>query len=83
MREHGLNLQEALDWIGNLHNGIATEFLKIYNDDVPAFVSECGIAGADVSSYIDALGNWVRANDSWSFEVRRHGAFETNSVIVG
>lgn len=81
MHEHGLSLQETFDWIGSLHSAIATEFLRIYNDDIPAFVSECGIAGADISSYVDALGNWVRANDSWSFEVRNTESLETNLVI--
>ncbi|RDW85332.1 terpenoid synthase [Coleophoma cylindrospora] len=71
MQEHGLTLQEAFDWIGRLHNDLVSQFLKIYAE-IPAFVSRCGILGPEVSSYVDALGNWVRANDSWSFESERY-----------
>jgi Delta6-protoilludene synthase len=66
MNEKGLDLQPALDWIGELHDGLVNQFLADY-PKVPSFGNPT--LDEDVATYVDGLGNWVRANDMWSFEV--------------
>lgn len=69
MAELDLEIQEALDWIGQLHNDLANQFLDLYKS-VPRLFIESSIVNQQVSCYANALGNWVRANDQWSFEVQ-------------
>ncbi|KXX76221.1 Delta(6)-protoilludene synthase [Madurella mycetomatis] len=68
MNELGLSLQEAYDWIGRYHDGVAAEFLSLYKD-LPNFPEESEEVNREVREYLDGLGNWVRTNESWSFEV--------------
>ncbi|KAF7320642.1 Terpene cyclase [Mycena chlorophos] len=67
MHQYDLDVQGAMDWISVLHDQIAADFLDTYENfpdlDVSVQVFE------DLQVYLDGLGNWVRANDSWSFEV--------------
>lgn len=68
MAELDLEVQEALDWIGRLHDDFANQFLELYNS-LPLLICESNAVNLQISYYADALGNWVRANDQWSFEV--------------
>lgn len=69
MAELKLGVQEALDWIGRLHDELANEFIAEY-ERVPSLFTESEAINLEIRLYADALGNWVRANDQWSFEVR-------------
>ena len=63
MKEQQIGLHAALKWIGDLHDSLAEEFLTAY-----AKLQTAGFSD-ELASYADDLGNWVRANDKWSFEV--------------
>lgn len=62
MNEHGTDLRGALNWISRRHDELAAEFLEAYEQLSTT-------SNKDLATYIDGLGNWVRANDTWSFEV--------------
>ncbi|KAJ7803885.1 terpenoid synthase [Mycena olivaceomarginata] len=64
-----LDLHAALEWISDLHDKLAENFLAAY-DQVPDY-SDFEL-NRQVVEYLDGLGNWVRANDSWSFESERY-----------
>ncbi|GJJ08044.1 hypothetical protein Clacol_002251 [Clathrus columnatus] len=67
MHELKLDIQGAINWIGELNDDLATEFLKEYYN-LPTFKG----FEHDILAYCKGLGNWVRANDSWSFESERY-----------
>lgn len=67
MHERKCDLTRALEWISDLHDRLADGFLSTL-EEVPSF--ENSVLDKQVSTYVDGLGNWVRANDTWSFEVR-------------
>ncbi|KAF8987968.1 terpenoid synthase [Cyathus striatus] len=58
MHQLQLDVQGAFDWIGKLHDQLVDKFLDDYRKVV--------------ARYVDDLGNWVRANDQWSFESQRY-----------
>lgn len=68
MQEYGLGLQEAFDWIGELHRDLEACFLAEFRS-LPYFPEESDTVNQEIREYANALGNWVRANDQWSFEV--------------
>jgi Delta6-protoilludene synthase len=68
MNQFGLGVQDALDWIGRLHDDLLDRFLDDYQN-LPTFPEESETVNYEIAEYADALGNWVRANDQWSFEV--------------
>ncbi|KAF8999489.1 isoprenoid synthase domain-containing protein [Cyathus striatus] len=68
MHQLKLNVQEPIDWIAELSDNITNKFLDDYRK-VPSWGPEID---EDVQKYVDALGNWVRANTQWCFESHRH-----------
>jgi hypothetical protein len=70
MKQLGLQVQEALDWIGRLHDEYVSEFLAAYHEMMAELSETDDEDNANAISYVDSLGNWIRANDQWSFEVR-------------
>ena len=66
MLEQKCPLTAAIQWISNLHDEIVQRFLSTLRE-VPSFGDP--VIDKQVLAYIDGLGNWVRANDCWSFEV--------------
>ena len=64
---HQLNLdpQTAMHCISNLHDNLASQFLDQWKK-IPTFERPLDL---EVRMYCDGLGNFVRANESWSFEV--------------
>jgi hypothetical protein len=70
MAELGVGVQEAMDWVGHFHDMLVDSFLAEYQR-VPLFPDERETVNREILEYADALGNWVRACDQWSFEVRR------------
>lgn len=69
MQQYGLGLQDSFDWIGELHQDLEACFLSEFRK-LPYFPEESDSVNREVREYANALGNWVRANDQWSFEVR-------------
>lgn len=70
MHNNNLGLSEAMSWIDKYHAKLVDNFLNDLHD-VPSF-GEKYQSGVD--HYLDGLGNWVRANDCWSFESHRYFA---------
>ncbi|KAE9390857.1 terpenoid synthase [Gymnopus androsaceus JB14] len=68
MKQYNLDPQGAMDWISDLHDDIVDEFLETWRL-LPTFG---GPIDREIRTYVDGLGNWVRANDSWSFESERY-----------
>jgi len=75
MRELGLGLSGALDWIAAAHDTLATEFLSYYDPSsstsrLPSFGSS--VLDEHVRVYVDGLGQWVRGLEEWTFESKRY-----------
>jgi hypothetical protein len=47
---------------------LAAEFLSLY-EYPPNFPDESDEVNKEVRAYLYGLGNWVRTNECWSFEV--------------
>ncbi|KAF5384031.1 hypothetical protein D9757_006948 [Collybiopsis confluens] len=70
MHRMKLDLGEAMLWISSLHDILANTFLHTHayiRRELPIIKTSDAAA-----KYIDGLGNWVRANDCWSFESERY-----------
>lgn len=68
MHHCALNLLEAMDWISEYHELLVEDFMEIFHN-LPSWNDD---VDARLMRYVDGVGNWVRANDSWSFESRRY-----------
>jgi len=69
MKKFGFNVQEAFNWIGRLHDDIVCHFMTEYEKVTQVLDDNDPDLNRQIGRYADALGNWVRANDQWSFEV--------------
>lgn len=71
------DLASAISWIAEYHDEVAANFLTLYHE-----LPSTGSRDLDekVLQYVWGLGNWVRANDCWSFESWRY--FGTNGEEV-
>lgn len=70
MSSLNLDVQGAMDWVGGYHDGLVEEFLSEFSR-LPVFPEESEQVNAYVLEYANALANWVRASDSWGFEVNK------------
>ncbi|KAJ7737458.1 terpenoid synthase [Mycena maculata] len=68
MVQFKLDLDAVLDWISQFHDSLVAQFL-MHARDIPSWGP---VLDPQVGLYIDGLGNWVRANDCWSFESERY-----------
>jgi hypothetical protein len=68
MNDLGLSVEHAYEWIGRHHDDVLNEFLTLYAN-LPWFPYESEITNAELREYVYGLGDWVRANERWSFEV--------------
>ena len=68
MHERDVDLQGAMDYIGELHEGLVKSFL-LAKDRLPSWGEP---VDSQVARYVHGLGNWVRANYQWSFESQRY-----------
>ncbi|THH31282.1 hypothetical protein EUX98_g2931 [Antrodiella citrinella] len=68
MLHHHMTVQSAMDWIAELHEQLIHQFLDLLQS-LPSWGHSID---DQVARYIDGLANWVRANDSWSFESQRY-----------
>ncbi|KAK5652877.1 hypothetical protein OQA88_9543 [Cercophora sp. LCS_1] len=68
MYQFNMGPQAAADWIGKWSDGIVKDFLQC-KSELPSWGSDVDL---QVSRYVDALAQWVRGNDDWSFESQRY-----------
>ena len=68
MHQFDTDVQGAMDYIGGLHDRLAGAFL-LTKDRLPSWGEPID---SRVARYVHGLGNWVRANDQWSFESQRY-----------
>ncbi|OIW25415.1 terpenoid synthase [Coniochaeta ligniaria NRRL 30616] len=68
MNQLNLDAQGALNWVAGYHAALENRFNTAYSS-LPRFG---GPLDLEFQSYVDGLGNWVRANDQWSFESARY-----------
>lgn len=67
-RELNTDVAHAMDWVAARHTQLECEFfsalkrIPTWGEPVDSWVKE----------YCAGLGNWVRANDQWSFESERY-----------
>lgn len=69
MNELNLDVNGAMRWVGDFHKQLEKQFFEAFNN-----LPKWGNAELDaqIAVYCDGLGNWVRANDQWSFESERY-----------
>ena len=72
--EDNLFLQDAMSLIHAHISALKERFLTIREEVWPQQQqsSQPGDASLTLLAYIDGIGNWVRANDAWSFESQRY-----------
>lgn len=74
-------VQDSVDWVAAYHQALLDRFLALYEKCTSP--EQTDLEGASVLAarlYAEGLGNWVRANDQWSFESVRY--FGTRGVEV-
>ncbi|KAJ8078452.1 hypothetical protein AAF712_012112 [Marasmius tenuissimus] len=69
MMHHDFSLDEAISHITSMHDSIVSRFIAL-SRRLPSFGSP-EIDGMALR-YVDGLGNWIRANECWSFESWRY-----------
>ncbi|KAI0332667.1 terpenoid synthase [Cubamyces sp. BRFM 1775] len=79
MRDKGLNLNEAVEWLAAEHAKVADRFCALWKE---LATLEFGSAELDdaFGAYVNYLANWPRANVCWSFEGGRY--FGTDGARV-
>lgn len=68
MNELGTDAEGAMRWVKEHHKQLESRFIENFKK-VPRWG---GPLDLQVARYCDGLGNWVRANDQWSFESERY-----------
>lgn len=68
MHQNDTDVNGAMRWIGEFHDRLAKSFL-LTKDRLPSWGEPID---SQVARYVHGLGNWVRANDQWSFESQRY-----------
>ena len=68
MRENNTDLDGAMRWVAEYHAKMEESFMEA-KASFPRWGED---TDKQVAQYVDGLGNWVRANDSWSFESARY-----------
>lgn len=68
MNEEGLDLQSAVDFVGNL----CKQSIDQFNDDRANLPSWGPKIDRDVAVYVDGLANWICGSLHWSFESERY-----------
>ncbi|KAF9484331.1 terpenoid synthase [Pholiota conissans] len=73
MEENNTSLQETVDYIGVQCN----KFLEVY---MSSKAKLSPTLGPDAARFIEAIGNWIIGNISWSFETARYFGAERLDV---
>jgi hypothetical protein len=80
MKERGLSVQGAMDFIGDETFQLASRFVSL-SKQLPSFgVDEDTKFSHAIEQYVWGLGNWVTANVEWSFESERY--FGTHGLKI-
>ena len=71
MREKGLDMARAVEWLATEHDRIADRFCSLWKE---LSTLEFGSAELDdaFGAYLNNLANWPRANMCWCFESGRY-----------
>jgi hypothetical protein len=76
MHEHDTDVNGAMLWVADYHTKLETMFLEAM-----AAIPKWGeLVDSQVMQYCNGLGNWVRANNAWSFESERY--FGTDGLDI-
>ncbi|KAJ8474148.1 hypothetical protein ONZ51_g7404 [Trametes cubensis] len=83
MAQYRLDLHGAMRWIGHYHDHLLDLFLAHCDPSSELFKMPSWGARVDsgLKRYVEGLGNWVRANDSWSFESERYFGRDGSEVM--
>ena len=68
MKEKGINLDGALDWLSKYNNEVLSKF-QAQCHMLPSWDPDTDRA---VNEYVERLAYWIRGHDCWSFESRRY-----------
>jgi len=68
MNEKEVDLDSALNWLGEYHGQVLSKF-QAQSRSLPSWG---GAVDADVATFVDRLGYWIRGIDSWSLETERY-----------
>jgi hypothetical protein len=68
MREMDKDIQGAITWVVERHQKLLNRFLFLAAS-LPTFGRD---HDHDVRRFVNGLGNWVRANEAWSFSSARY-----------
>jgi len=68
MNELHTDVSGAMEWVAMYHKELESRFFCALRS-IPRWEEPIGWW---VVEYCDGLGNWVRANDTWSFESERY-----------
>jgi len=79
MKEHGLTLQGAMDFVGEEIHEHGSRFISLMKE-VPTFDGLDDDASQALDRYIWGLGNWVTGNIYWSYEGGRY--FGTHGLEI-
>ncbi|KAI0746249.1 terpenoid synthase [Daedaleopsis nitida] len=72
MREYGLDLDGAANWVAEQYKAQAEHALAIWPEALALCASYPKVVGEELAVYIDHIMNWPRANDCWSYEGGRY-----------
>lgn len=64
--------QDAVDWVVAYHAALEQQFHALYEKLTGGRAAVASSRDNVLLSYANGLGNWVRANDQWSFESARY-----------
>lgn len=77
MQEKGLDLQSAVNFIGDLYKQTIDRFNDDRTNNLPSWGAKID---SDVAVYIDGLASWIVGNLHWSFECERYFGKERKQV---
>ena len=68
MKEKGVDIQDAINYLEERYNNTAKNFLEDMKD-IPSFSEALDYL---VSEYVQGMGDWVKGYLEWSFESGRY-----------
>lgn len=77
MHEQGLDLQSAVNFVGDLCKQSIDRFNDDRSNNLPSWGAKID---NDVAVYVDGLANWIVGSLHWSFESERYFGKEGKQV---
>jgi hypothetical protein len=68
MKEKGVDIQDAIDYIEERFNNVAKKFLEDMKD-IPSFSEALDPL---ISEYVWGMGNWIKGFMEWAFESKSY-----------